>query len=106
MVPVFFGATLLVFALVFLLPGDPIGALSGNRTLAPGVAAQLRHQYHLDRPFLVQYFIYIKGILSGNFGTSYSGRPVSEVMAEAFPVTVRLALWRCCSRVSSASGPG
>jgi oligopeptide transport system permease protein len=92
MVPVFFGATLLVYALVFLLPGDPIAALGGNRPLSPGVAAQLRHQYHLDQPFIVQYLIYLKGIVTGNFGTSYSGRPVSEVMAEAFPVTVRLAL--------------
>jgi oligopeptide transport system permease protein len=92
MVPVFFGATLLVYALVFLLPGDPIAALGGNRPLAPGVAAQLRHEYHLDQPFFVQYFIYLKGIVTGDFGTSYSGRPVLEVMAQAFPVTVRLAL--------------
>jgi oligopeptide transport system permease protein len=92
MVPVFFGATLLVYALVFLLPGDPIAALSGQRRLSPGVEAQLRHQYHLDRPFLVQYFIYLRGILSLNFGTSYSGRPVLDVLQQAFPVTIRLAL--------------
>ena len=91
MVPVFFGATLLVYALVFLLPGDPIAALGGNRPLAPGVAAQLRHQYHLDLPFFQQYLDYLKGILTLDFGTSYSGRPVSEVMAQAFPVTIRLA---------------
>jgi oligopeptide transport system permease protein len=92
MVPVFFGATLLVYALVFLLPGDPIAALGGNRPLPPGVADQLRHEYHLDQPFLVQYFTYLRGIVTLNFGTSYSGRPVIEVMAQAFPVTVRLAL--------------
>ena len=92
MIPVFFGATLLVYALVFLLPGDPIAALSGQRQLPPGIAAQLRHQYHLDQSFIVQYLIYLKGIVTGNFGTSYSGRPVSEVMAQAFPVTIRLAL--------------
>jgi oligopeptide transport system permease protein len=92
MIPVFFGATLLVYALVFLLPGDPIAALSGQRQLPPGVAAQLRHQYHLDQSFIVQYLIYLKGIVTGNFGTSYSGRPVSEVLAQAFPVTIRLAL--------------
>jgi oligopeptide transport system permease protein len=92
MIPVFFGATLLVYALVFLLPGDPIAALSGQRQLPPGIAAQLRHQYHLDQSFIVQYLIYLKGIVTGNFGTSYSGQPVSEVMAQAFPVTIRLAL--------------
>ena len=92
MIPVFFGATLLVYALVFLLPGDPIAALGGNRTLAPGVVAQLRHTYHLDQPFIVQYLDYLKGIVSLDFGTSYSGRSVTDVMAQAFPVTIRLAL--------------
>jgi oligopeptide transport system permease protein len=92
MVPVFFGATLLVYALVFLLPGDPIAALGGNRPLSPAVVAQLRHQYHLDQPFFSQYLTYLKGIVTLDFGTSYSGRPVTEVMAQAFPVTIRLAL--------------
>jgi oligopeptide transport system permease protein len=92
LVPVFFGATLLVYALVFLLPGDPIAALSGQRQLPPGIAAQLRHQYHLDQPFIVQYLIYLKGILHFDFGTAYSGQPVRSVMAQAFPVTIRLAL--------------
>jgi oligopeptide transport system permease protein len=92
MIPVFFGATLLVYALVFLLPGDPIAALGGNRPLSPALIAQLRHEYHLDQPFIVQYLIYLKGIVTGDFGTSYSGRPVLDVMAEAFPVTIRLAL--------------
>jgi oligopeptide transport system permease protein len=92
MIPVFFGATLLVYALVFLLPGDPIAALGGNRTLAPALIAQLRHEYHLDLPFFQQYLIYLKGIVTLDFGTSYSGLPVSDVMAQAFPVTIRLAL--------------
>ena len=92
MIPVFFGATLLVYALVFLLPGDPIAALGGNRTLAPGVVTQLRHTYHLDQPFIVQYLDYLKGIVSLDFGTSYSGQSVTAVMAQAFPVTIRLAL--------------
>jgi len=92
MIPVFFGATLLVYALVFLLPGDPIAALGGNRQLSQAVQDQLRHNYHLDQPFINQYLIYLKGIVTGNFGTSYSGRPVSEVMLQAFPVTIRLAL--------------
>lgn len=92
MVPVFFGATLLVYALVFLLPGDPIAALGGNRQLSPAVEAQLRRNYNLDQPFFVQYFIYLRGIVSLNFGTSYSGRPVLDVMQQAFPVTIRLAV--------------
>lgn len=92
MIPVFLGATLLIYTMVFLLPGDPIVALGGDRPLSPGVIAQLRAQYHLDEPFWQQYLRYLGGTLRGDFGTSFSGLPVSAVLAQAFPVTIRLAL--------------
>ena len=92
MVPVFLGATLLIYGMVFLLPGDPIAALAGDRPLSPAVAAQLRAQYHLNDPFLLQYLHYLGGIVHGDLGRAYSGLPVSVVLAQAFPVTIRLAL--------------
>lgn len=92
MVPVFLGATLLVYGMVFLLPGDPLAAIAGDRPLTPEVAAQLRARYHLDDPFVVQYLRYLGGVLRGDLGRSYSGLPVSDVLAHAFPVTLRLAL--------------
>jgi oligopeptide transport system permease protein len=92
MIPVFVGATLLIYALVFLLPGDPIAALGGDRAVSPAVAAQLRAQYHLDDPFWVQYVKYLQGLARGDLGQSFSGLPISEVLAQAFPVTLRLAL--------------
>jgi oligopeptide transport system permease protein len=92
MIPVFFGATVLIYAMVFLLPGDPIAVLGGDRALSPAVAAQLREQYHLNDPFWMQYLKYLQGIARGDLGQSFSGLPVSEVMAQAFPVTIRLAL--------------
>ncbi|VBA59638.1 Dipeptide transport system permease protein DppB [Mycobacterium attenuatum] len=92
MVPVFFGATLLIYAMVFLLPGDPLAAIAGDRPLTPAVAAQLRARYHLDDPFLVQYLRYLGGLLHGDLGRAYSGLPVSSVLVHAFPVTIRLAL--------------
>ncbi|MGK2880194.1 MAG: ABC transporter permease [Mycobacterium sp.] len=92
MVPVFIGATLLIYAMVFLLPGDPLAAIAGDKPLTPGVAAQLRAQYHLDDPFWQQYLHYLGGVLQGDFGKSFSGLPVSKVLAQAFPVTIRLAL--------------
>src|SRR5246500_4943101 len=92
MVPVFLGATLLIYGMVFLLPGDPLAALAGDRPLTPAVAAQLRARYHLDEPFLLQYLRYLGGILHGDLGRAYSGLPVSAVLAHAFPVTIRLAL--------------
>lgn len=92
MVPVFFGATLLIYGMVFLLPGDPLAAIAGDRPLTPAVAAQLRARYHLDDPFLLQYLHYLGGVLHGDLGRAYSGLPVSAVLAHAFPVTIRLAL--------------
>jgi oligopeptide transport system permease protein len=92
LVPVFLGATFLLFAMVYLLPGDPIAALGGGKKLAPNVEANLRRQYHLDQPFAMQYWYYLKGIFTFDFGTSYSGRPVADMLAEKFPVTARLAL--------------
>ncbi len=92
MIPVFLGATFLIYALVFLLPGDPVAALAGDRALTPAVTEELRARYHLDQPFLVQYLEYLKGIVTLDFGTSYSGRPVGEVLAQAFPITLKLAV--------------
>ncbi|MDR6865560.1 oligopeptide transport system permease protein [Microbacterium resistens] len=91
-IPVFFGATLLIYFLVFAMPGDPILALFGDRTPNPAVVNQLREQYHLNDPFIVQYWYYISGVFQGDLGTTFSGRPVTEVLAQTLPVTGRLAL--------------
>lgn len=91
-IPVFFGATFLIYFMVFALPGDPIIALGGDRGLNPAVADALRARYHLDQPFIIQYFIFIGGLLTGDLGTSFSGQPVSAVLAQTFPVTLRLAI--------------
>ncbi|MDP5227113.1 MULTISPECIES: ABC transporter permease [Arthrobacter] len=92
LIPVFLGATFLVYYLVFSLPGDPIAALFGDKPVNPAVAAQLRTQYHLDQPFIVQYLLYLKGIFTLDLGQDFSGRPIAAVLGEVFPVTARLAI--------------
>ncbi|MDR1512786.1 MAG: ABC transporter permease [Propionibacteriaceae bacterium] len=92
MVPVFIGATLLVYAMVFLVPGDPIAAMFGEKAVNPAVAQQLREQYHLDQPFIMQYLIWLGGIFQGDFGMAFSGRPVIEEIAEVYPTTIRLGV--------------
>ena len=92
MIPVFFGATLLIFLMVYSLPGDPIAALFGDKAADPAVVANLRHQYYLDQPLWKQYLHYMGNLFQGDFGTSFTGRSVTEIMATAFPVTIRLAL--------------
>ncbi|MER6575640.1 ABC transporter permease [Nonomuraea sp. NPDC001023] len=92
-IPVLLGATLLIFAIVFALPGDPIQALAGEKRLDPAVAEVLRDQYHLNDPLLLQYWYYLSGVLfHGDFGTTFSRIPVSQLMAGKFQVTLNLAL--------------
>jgi oligopeptide transport system permease protein len=91
-IPVLIGASFLIFAMVFALPGDPIRALGGDRPVPPAVAAQLRADYNLDDPLLVQYGKYVAGLAQGDLGTDFSGRPVSNILSETVPVTVTLAL--------------
>ena len=92
LIPVFLGATALVYLLVFLLPGDPLAALCGDKGCSPGVAAALTERYRLDDPLYVQYLHYIGGLLTGDLGVNFSGRSINDVMAQAFPVTARLAI--------------
>ncbi|GAA5229881.1 ABC transporter permease [Arthrobacter cryoconiti] len=92
LIPVFFGATLLVYFLVFATPGDPIAALSGGKPMAPAVEAALRAQYNLDQPFWVQYGLYLKNLVTLNLGQTFSGQEVSAVIGRAYPVTARLAV--------------
>ena len=90
-IPVFFGATFLIFAMVYLMPGDPVVALGGDRGLDPAVQERIRAEYNLDKPFWMQYLLYLKGVVTLDFGQTFSRQPVADVMAHAFPITIRLA---------------
>jgi ABC-type dipeptide/oligopeptide/nickel transport system permease component len=92
MIPVFFGATLLIFALVFVMPGDPIRALFGERAMSESARQGLISRYHLDEPLWRQYWIYITNVFEGDFGANFRGRAVSDLMAQRIPITARLAL--------------
>ena len=91
-IPVLIGASFLIFAMVFALPGDPIRALAGDRPLAEAVQAQLRDEYNLDDPLLVQYGKYVGGLVQGDLGRDFNGRPVSDIIEQRLPVTVKLAV--------------
>lgn len=91
-IPVMFGATFLIFAMVYALPGDPIRALGGDRPLAPAVIAQLRDEFNLNDPLLVQYFKYVVDLFQLDFGTDFRGRPVLDTIQQRLPVTAKLTL--------------
>lgn len=92
LIPVFLGATFLIYAMVFLTPGDPVLALAGEKAADPDVLDAIRQQYNLDKPFLVQYLLFLGGVFKGDLGMTFSNRPVIDVLAESFPITIKLAL--------------
>lgn len=92
LIPVFIGTTFIIYALVWALPGDPFAGRCGERPCPPAYIAQMTEQYNLDDPVFVQYLKYLGQLLVGNFGETYSGQSVSELMANAYPITIRLAI--------------
>lgn len=90
-VPVFVGTTLLIYTLVFALPGDPVKALAGDKPLSPSVLHALHERYNLDDPFVVQYGKYLGHLLTGNFGETFTGQSVAGLMADRWTVTAQLA---------------
>jgi peptide/nickel transport system permease protein/oligopeptide transport system permease protein len=91
-IPVLLGVTIIMHYLVFQLPGDPLQALAGDKRVDPTVAAVLRERYHLNDPWIVQYWNYLSNALTGDFGSTYTGREVADIIANRFPVTLKLAL--------------
>ena len=88
-VPTFLGITLLVFALIRLIPGDPVEALSGERGMTEERYRRLVHEFGLDRPLPVQYGEYVWRALHGDLGVSVvTHEPVFREFAARFPATV------------------
>ncbi|HJU21541.1 MAG TPA: ABC transporter permease subunit [Casimicrobiaceae bacterium] len=93
-VPTFIGVTLLAFALIHLIPGDPVENISGERGMDPARRARLLHQFGLDRPLPVQYASYVEDVLRGDLGNSLTTHDsVVREFATLFPATVELAFF-------------
>jgi dipeptide transport system permease protein len=93
LIPTLLGVTLVAFALIRLIPGDPIEVMVGERRLDPAAHAALMQQLGLDQPLHVQYLRYLGGLLQGDLGNSLVTRePVALEFAALFPATIELAL--------------
>ena len=90
LIPVVLGTTFLIFALVYALPGDKVQRLSGEKRPDPARAAYLRQEYNLDDPLVVQYGKYVGKLATGNFGQTFNQRPVSQLLKEEYPVSLKL----------------
>jgi len=82
------------FIVLYALPSDPVALLAGGDAtdVTPEQLADLKAQYGLDQPLVVQYLLRLGGVLTGDFGSSIAtGRPVAQVIGEAVPPTLQLA---------------
>ncbi len=93
-VPLILLISLGVFALVNLAPGDPARALVGSRQATPETLAAIRAQHHLDDPFVVQFVIWLKQVLTGDLGRSIQGSQlVTTMIWDRLPLTVFLGVY-------------
>ena len=84
-------ALALIFILMRLAPGDPLGRLSEDRPLTPAQIEDLRKRYGLDRPLGAQFATFLGGLARGDLGTSIQyGRPVTTLIADRLPATLLL----------------
>src|SRR6202047_3565433 len=92
-IPVLIGISVLSFLMLHLIPGDPVSVFAGDKPLTPERAAELRHQYGLDRPLVVQYWDFASHAVRGDLGTGLrSQRPVLDSILEVLPGTAQLTL--------------
>ena len=89
-----FVISFLVFSLLYLAPGTAVDVLLGNQPRTPETVAALEAKYHLNEPFLAQYWYWLHGALRLDFGTSIrTTLPVTDDILARLPVTVFLALY-------------
>ncbi|MCS7175464.1 ABC transporter permease [Pseudothermotoga sp.] len=91
-VPVIIGVTLITFILLNVVPGDPVLEMVGKYA-DPETIQQIREQLGLNDPLVVQYIRFLFNLLRGDLGRSFkTNLPVSKMIADTFPTTLKLAL--------------
>ncbi|MHB8481733.1 MAG: ABC transporter permease [Nitrospiria bacterium] len=90
----------LTFFILYLVPGGPFDQ---EKKLPPEIQANVEAKYHLNLPVWKQYYFYLKNLARGDLGPSYKypGRSINEIIADAFPVSVKLGLVSFCVALGS-----
>ncbi|TLM99406.1 MAG: ABC transporter permease [Actinobacteria bacterium] len=119
-IPVFLGVTLMLFLISNYMPGaDPIQMRLGEKSISPEIKQQLIESYGLDDPWYIQYLNYLSDLMpvhvvdgqitwtGPDLGTSiYNGRPVSTILQETYPFTIRLAFAAILIEIVAGIGAG
>jgi oligopeptide transport system permease protein len=91
MIPVLLGATFIIFAMVFALPGDPTAGMCGERPCAPAFVAKFRAEHNLNDPLPTRYAKYMGNLAQGDLGTTFRDVKVSDELEQRYPTTAKLA---------------
>jgi peptide/nickel transport system permease protein len=87
------GSSILVFSIIYLLPGDPVLSMIDPSVATPEMVANLRKELGLDQPFYIQFSEYFMNVLQGDFGQSVvNSEPVLPKIVEHFPATLALTI--------------
>src|SRR5439155_15004873 len=78
--------------LVWAIPGDPFAGPCGERPCPPAFVPHMTEKYHLNDNIFVQYFKYMAALVQGDFGETYAGESVGQLISLRFPVSLRLGL--------------
>jgi peptide/nickel transport system permease protein len=93
LIPVLFGVSFLVFAAMYIVPGDAVDSMLADTGATAEDLARLREQYGLDQPFWVQYGRFLSTMMRGDLGRSLvNGRPVVQQLRNQFPATIELTV--------------
>lgn len=91
-IPVFLGTTLIIYYLVWGLSSDPFAGKCGQRACPQSYVDLMTARLNLDDPVIVQWLKYLGGLFTGDFGRTFSGNEVSDLIAGAAPISFRLAI--------------
>lgn len=93
LIPMLLGISLLVFILMYLTPGDVLSEARASRDISKEYIDVMEKQFGLNEPWYVQYFLWIKNVVTLNFGESWTYKvPVINLLAQRIPATLTLAL--------------
>ena len=106
-IPVVVGAITLLFVAFFIVPGNAVDLMAGDRTPTPQIRANIEAKFGLDKPLYVQYGKFWSRLLHGDLGESYrSGRRVNDILGSAAPASLRLAFWAIIIQIVIGIGTG
>jgi peptide/nickel transport system permease protein len=92
LIPTVLGVTIIVFLMMHFIPGDPVALLLGDY-YTEATAAAIRAQYGLDKPLHIQYFLWLKRLFVGDWGSSIiANRPIFEDLMRRLPITFELII--------------